>query len=332
MDLERIFSGIARPLIPAPAKVLYAVSTVPGFQSYLVGKAVDDSACLLVATQKRAESVQSPIRLESLEVQFDLPCHIRREDGREHQGVFTVVRCRSSDQDTVRYFLSVCAALIQVLGTTPSRKDLNVAVNRLAAIFQKLREPATRTINGLFGELYLIWRSRNPARMLTAWRTEEASRFDFSDGNIRLDVKTASGRRRVHTFSYDQCNPPSGTHAIVASLFVERIGAGLSVASVIQEIERSVASFPALILKLREVVAGTLGTSMQDSVLTSFDERLAAQSLCFFDLASVPAIRGPLPNGVSEVHFNADLSGLSPVSTQGLIGLDHSFAELLPSP
>ena len=35
---------------------------------------------------------------------------------------------------------------------------------------------------------------RSPSRILAAWRPKNSSRFDFSGGDIKLDVKTASGR------------------------------------------------------------------------------------------------------------------------------------------
>jgi hypothetical protein len=53
---------------------------------------------------------------------------------------------------------------------------------------------------------------------MRAWRIDDRGRFDFSDGDVRLEVKTASSRIHAHSFSYEQCNPPAGTIAVVASL------------------------------------------------------------------------------------------------------------------
>jgi hypothetical protein len=97
-----------------------------------------------------------------------------------------------------------------------------------------------------------------------------------------------------------------------------------------QEIEESVAAYPDLVLKLHEGVARSLGDSMRESLSVAFDEKLAAQSLCLFDLAKIPGIRGTLPNGVSDVHFTVDLSALHPQSLDAFVSLDPGFAELLP--
>lgn len=102
-------------------------------------------------------------------------------------------------------------------------------------------------------------------------------------------------RVRAHTFSYEQCNPPPGTIAIVASLFVERASGGISLRSLILEIEESVSAHNDLVLKLHEVVAATLGTSLNEALSVRFDTKLPGSSLRLYSLNDVPAIRGPLP-------------------------------------
>jgi hypothetical protein len=132
--------------------------------------------------------------------------------------------------------------------------------------------------------------------------------FDFTAGDLRLDVKTAGGRVRQHTFAYDQCNPPSGTIAIAASLFVERAAGGSSLREIIRDIELQVTENVELVAKLHDIVAGTLGNTLQEALGARFDEKLAASSLRFYDLRSIPAIRTEPPASVSNIHFRSDLS------------------------
>ena len=63
----------------------------------------------------------------------------------------------------------------------------------------------------------------------------------------------------------------------------------------------------------------------------AFDTKLADSSFRLFDLREVPAIRDPLPNGVSDVHFRSDLSVLPACSIQSLIDRDPVFRNLLPN-
>ena len=331
MGLADIFESICPPSNIPSDKPFYTVMQVPGHSNYFVGKDTESLACFLVSTSDQAGRPHPPIRLESLDAQFELRCHLRQASEPGREGIFTVIRCRDGDSETTRYFLSICDTILCVLGDEPTRIQIASAVNRLAAIFQKVRQPAMRPLKGLFGELYLLLRSANAAKALAAWRADANARFDFSDGDVRLDVKAAGGRSRLHTFSYDQCNPPSGTVAVVASLCAEQISGGASLHSIINQIKTRVSAHADLVFKLHETVAATLGASLKDGLSRCFDIRLAESSLQFFNLEDVPAIRGPLPAGVSDVHFRSDLSALSPVSIEALIDRDPVFWDLLPN-
>lgn len=252
-------------------------------------------------------------------------------DGQIRKGTFTVVRCRASDHETIQYFLSVCQIIIRHLGKAPSRTAIAAAVRRIASIFQNIRKPPVRSLNGLFGELYLISRSRTPSQAVAAWRIDESSRFDFAAGDVRIDVKSCTGRLRVHTFSYDQCNPPPSTHAVVASLMVERLPRGLSLEHLVLSIEAQVSGDEELVLKLYEIIASTLGASVPESMRVTFDPHLAESSLQFFDLREIPAIRGNLPPRVSDVRFTVDMSGLLPLSEEVLVDRDALFWDLVPA-
>jgi hypothetical protein len=53
-----------------------------------------------------------------------------------------------------------------MVGDNPTRPRLASAVNRLAAIFQKLQKPPTRPVNGLFGELFVLCEAEMPCAPL----------------------------------------------------------------------------------------------------------------------------------------------------------------------
>lgn len=309
---------------------LFAVLPVPGYSNYLVGKNRELQACLLLSADAQTGQHYPPIRLENLDVQFGLPCQLKKEGQSTSEGAFTVIRCRDSDNQTTQYFLSICETIIRILGENPTPDQIANSVNRLVAILQKVKQPATRPLNGLFGELYLVMVSGNAIRALTAWRTDGSARFDFSDGDIRLEVKSVSGRTRSHIFSYEQCNPPAGTTAIVASLYAEQVATGTSLRSMIDDIATRVSTNADLMLKLHENVAATLGATLHSGLSRHFDTRLAKSSLRFFSLEDIPAIRGPLPPGISDVRFRSDLSALSPIPVEQLIDRDPTFWDLLP--
>ena len=327
--LEILFESIIAPATDE-TKPRYAVLPIVEYESYFVGKDRESCACLLINTTDHLTQQQLNIRLKCIDVQFDLFCHLKRGAESAIEGRFTVIRCRSRERETVRYFLSVCYTVLCMLGDWPSRCAVASAVHRLAALFQKTLKPPVRAVSGLFGELYLISRSTSPVRALTAWRTDNSARFDFVDGEVRLDVKATSGRVRSHVFSYEQCSPPPGTIAVVASMFVESVSGGVTLQHLVDSIVADVASDPDLVLKLHEVIATTLGTSLNDAMASAFDPKLTESSLRIFSLSDVPAIRGEIPAGVSNVHFRSDLSALNDVPFQVLIKRDATFGDLLP--
>ncbi|MDF2369331.1 MAG: PD-(D/E)XK motif protein [Rhizobiaceae bacterium] len=308
----------------------FAVRPVAEHSTYFVGKDASARACLLIATANEFGRKPPPIRLESLDAQFELACVIKDPTGKVREGLFTVVRCRSLEAETIRYFLSVCRIIMRHLGNAPSRASIAEAVRRIASIFQSIKKPPVRSLNGLFGELFMILQSRSSTRAVAAWRIDQASRYDFASGDVRIDVKSSAVRIRKHTFSYDQCNPPPGTEAVVASIMVERIPSGISLDSLIGSIEERIAGVEDLVLKLHQVVASTLGSSLSESLQVSFDPRLAATSLEFFDLREIPALRGPLPPSVSDVRFTVDMSGLVPMDKEALIDRNPHFWDLVP--
>ena len=81
-----------------------------------------------------------------------------------------------------------------------------------------------------------------------------------------MDVKTTNGRIRAHSFSYEQCNPPPGTIAVAASLFVERAAGGVSLRELVLEVERLAGSSTELVLKLHDIVTGTLGNALPEAL------------------------------------------------------------------
>lgn len=328
--LVSIYENIAVPDDGDTVKPFYAILPIPDFHNCFIGKDSDLHACLLVSTADNVERQLPPIRLENLDVQFGLPCHLKKGDGPRINDCLTVIRCRSMDTEVIRYFLFVCAAVLRMLGEHPSQKTVASVVQKLIELFKIMQRPPSRTVNGLFGELYLISRSVDPCKALAGWRVDDAARFDFSTGRVRLEVKVTGDRIRTHTFSFEQCNPPADTTAVVASMFVERSPSGITLQSLMNDISLVVASDADLVFKLHNVVATTLGTNLKGAMSVSFDAELTASSLSFFDLSKVPAIRGVLPTGVSSVHFRSDLSALEEVSPKELIELDSSFYDLLP--
>jgi Putative PD-(D/E)XK family member, (DUF4420) len=328
LALDRIFDALS-PTDFGAGHIGYSVARVSRYPGYFVGRDSNNKACILIALTDQSGRRHAPIRLENLDVEFEVRSRVT-ETTRSSEGTFTVIRCRSDDIEIVRYFFSIAETILRILGTDPSRVAITQAITHLARIFQRLLVSSQRSVTGLFGELFLMKCCNTPARALAGWRLQDSSRFDFTAGDLRLDVKTASGRMRVHTFSYDQCNPPAGTVALVASLFAEKTATGISIRELVAQIEVSVRYSAELIMKLHDLVAVTLGNSLYESLSVRFDEKLAASSLRFYDLRAIPAIRNELPPGVSDLHFRSDLTGSPEALIPLLVESEPAIDDFLP--
>lgn len=328
---EQIFDSLLPVSIDEVESPAFSVSALPEAPNRFVGKDNEGRACFLLSTLPQAgQGQRSHIRLQYMEAQFGVRARIKC-GGVVSEGRFTIVRCKARDAQINRFFLSSAEAISKGLVENADEAAMASVINRLAIIFQQLRNPPSRSLNGLFGELFIIRESRSPTTALRAWRVQDASRFDFTFGDFRLDAKTSSGRLRVHTFSYDQCNPPPGTVALAASLFIEQISGSPTLQILMDEVGSEVSAFPDLVLKLHETVAATLGESLNHALSVGFDLRLARASLAFFDMRSIPAIRGDLPLGVGDVHFRSDLSAVQSLTAESLWGRYPELVELLPS-
>ena len=308
---------VAKGDSPSEASYL-VVSLGGGFENWFVGIDDQEHPSILVQSDSAPSRQPPPIKLENLDVQFHVPCKIERAGEPTDSTTCSVMRLNSIDPAIRDVFFSVCDSIVAMLGNRPQEIELSKAMRRLAAIFRKMLAPPTRTLSGLFGELSLIYRALLPHELIRDWREGDEDPYDFSSNDLKVEVKSTSTRRRVHEFAFEQCNPPSGASGLVASVFVERAGRGTTIWELQVLIEARITGRPDAILKLREVVAQTLGTSLRQADHIFFDLTLATGSIAFFDLKEIPALRDELPPNVSQVRFTSDLSAAQEVRIEAL--------------
>lgn len=306
----------------------FRVRSIPSYKRHYVGRNSTGQPSLLLGSGPGA--FHAPVRLALLEARFGNRHRIHPVDGDEREELLSVITCTSHDAQAQAYFLHVCGTILRIVGPNPTLHNIVQVVQRLIELFSRLSRPASRSLNGLLGELFLIASSRDVRVAAAAWRSTDIDRFDFSTGNVRLDVKASSERLRVHHLSSEQCQPPAGTVGLLASLFIEGSGGGQSLRELIAAIEAELAGNDDLILKVQETIAEALGESLPTAMGVRFDDRLALASLRFYDLASVPAIRDGVPPEVSHVHFRSDLSRTEPLSESNIKAMSEIALQFIP--
>lgn len=306
----------------------FAVKPVPPDQVHLVGWGSKGFPCVFFSSSD--ERFRAPLQLAGLEVQYSIPCDVRFPDGTTARKTLTVVSCTSADRAIQDYFLHVMETVLRIVGPQPSLTKIVDTISSLVAILHELTSAPRRSLIGLYGELTIISLSQDAIAAVKAWRADTEDRFDFSSGDVRLEVKATSNRIRKHSFSVDQCSPQSGITAVVASLFVQPTGDGESLEQIVQGILARIDRDDQARLKLQITVARSLGSNLLQSMSACFDDALAKSSLRFFDAHTLPAVRGTFPSTVSHIRFDADLSGFAPASLATLRKQSAVLRGLLP--
>ena len=71
--------------------------------------------------------------------------------------------------------------------------------------------------------------------MAAAWHRDPVEHFDSRAGPQRIEVKSSTSRKREHFFSLEQLTPAGGSRIVVASVFVERVGGGVSLRKIFDD-------------------------------------------------------------------------------------------------
>lgn len=314
--LEELFDSLVLPLEQPTGRSLSAVP-IPSYENYRLAKDPSGSPCLLLR-QAYASTPTSPIRLQNLIVSYGVPCIITRPDSQQEEGTFTIVKCSNVDPSLFPHFLKILSPIIITLGPTPSAAAVRKAISGLVDLFQALTIPARKSVQGLWAELFVIRHSSNPSEVARAWHGAPGEHVDFVSGRHRIEVKSSSTRTRIHHFSLVQLTPPVQARLVVASVFVENIGGGLSLLQITEEIRTILSEDAALVARFDAVFYATLGASWMEAMEERFDSELAFESLQFFDSVQVPTIGGSIPKSVGDIRFTSDLSAVPPIDSASL--------------
>lgn len=314
-SIELTLKDIPAPDVPG----LFHVRRLASHPACFAGRDTAGNPALLVEASGEGRIV--PLRLAGIEARFAVPCRVAEPGVSAAVATLTAITCLSREPGIESYFAGAAESLLALLPSAPTTAQVADVVQRLVALFQKLRRPAKRTLTGLIGEVCLIRGAADPSAAVAAWRVDPDDRYDFSVGQLRLDAKAAATRRRTHAVSFEQANPPETCVGLFASMFVEDSGGGTSVAELLDDVEAKLVDAPDALLKFRTVVADSLGDTAVAAMEWRFDLVLAETSLALYAARDVPAIRPPVPPGVSGVRFSSDFGGCTAVSVGQLEGL-----------
>ncbi len=328
-ETAKIFESLPLPRPSSVSSCSFSALTLTADSPHKLAKDESGCPCLLIATGPVTDvQTRVPLVLENLAVLFDLRCEVSSPNSPTKTGTFTVLKCVAADQMVRRYFLSLLKGITAAIGRGSDRAKVATVIEDLVELFRSLGSAPRKEIQGLWGELLLIHQAKDAFVLASAWRCQTGDCYDFNNGDERIEVKTTSMRSRQHRFSHEQLCPPRGTRLVVASIMVKTSGGGLTAFDLLDAIHAKIPKHPKLHLRMTRQVHETLGKAWQGAKEIRFDLEAAVETLRYFDSNQIPKVPAPLPDGVSQVSFVADLTDVATLSRKAVVDAGRLFRSL----
>lgn len=291
-------------LMPSPrdgsSTVSYFTLRIESSNRHFIAKSEQGHPVLLIETCLPVGAYPACLKLENLTVMHGYAGTMKTSEG-EVTGVFSIVECRVTDEALIGSFLRLSSYLLNGLPELPEPRAVGVEVRKLVQIFQALRQPPAKSIQGLWAELFVLANSPDLPKWAAAWHDDPMERYDFAMQRLRVEVKSAGNRMRRHHFSHEQLHPPSDIELWIASVFVERSTAGSNCLELLRRIQSRLSDEVGLNVESR--VIKILGSDYTSASAFTFDDELAKDSLAFIPIKEIPRIPDDLPEGVSDLRY-----------------------------
>lgn len=301
--------------IPESGK--FGVKTLPFSNLVLLGISSEGNPIFFI--DKEFQNTTKDIRLALISVLFNRDCSLIQDDGTTVEKKFSLILLHSDDYDMQQYFINVVSLLFQKLHKDPSQKELVDEINKLTLLFSATTKPAMKTIQGLWAEMLIIEQANNPEYLIKAWHSSPNSKYDFNDGQNKLEVKSTTQQKRIHSFSYEQTIPNPNSKLLIASIMVIETGVGKSIMDLRDNICKRVSDLD-LQYKVNEMILSSLGSDFSYITDLFFDYQYAIDETAFINSENIPTIpESVIPNELSNIKFSCDLSNVPSIKKEDLI-------------
>ena len=300
VDILPVFAALTPSPHEGTSIVSYFALRVADSSRNYIAKSQQGHPVLVIETCPPTGGFPASLKLENLTVRHGYAGTIATPEG-VVTGVFSIVECRVTDNALVDSFFRLASHLLNSFPELPEPRSVAIEVRKLVQIFQALRQPPVKSIQGLWAELFVLANSPDLSKWAAAWHDDPMERYDFAMQSLRVEVKSSGSRMRRHRFSHEQLHPPSGIELWIASVFVERSVAGSNCLELLRRIQSRLAGD--ISFEVESKLIKILGTDYAKAREFTFDDELARDSLAFIPVNAVPRIPDELPDGISELRY-----------------------------
>lgn len=288
----------------------FSVAALPFSKNHKIGISPEGFPMFFVSSHSKSDTVD--INLELISVLFNRNCRVCENDSFADD-IYTVIMLKTDNPDLQQYFIDIICIIFQQLEPIPTHKALRIEIEKLIDLFSSISKTPKKTIQGLWAELLIIEQALNPEELIHAWHSSPEDKFDFNNGQDKIEVKSTMQAKRIHTFALEQLNPNPSSRLLIASVFVVQTGSGKSILDLRDSIFVRVIDLT-LQLRLNDLILRTMGSDFDRVIDIYFDYQLAIDTLAYFDINDVPIIDNyQIPKEISNVHFSCDLTDIPTV-------------------
>ena len=310
IDIFKLFEKLVEEPM---GDVQYRVSTITEELPHKLGCSPENYPMFFVETKDN--KMQNDIKMEFFKVLFNRKCELLNEEGNKEIKKYTIIQLNSRLPEQQRYFLEVVLLVLLKLNSAINSSSLREELVNVIELFSSSKEVPLEVIVGLWSELFVIDQSKDPSYLLTSWHVTPQEKYDFNDGDSKIEVKSTTGYKREHAFSLEQLHPNPHSDLIIASLLIQQSGIGESIMDLMERIFARVDNLE-LQYKLQDIVIKTLGTNWEEVSKMYFDYDYAKHSYRIYASEDIPSISiAAIPAQVSGVKFYSDLSGVEPLKS-----------------
>lgn len=286
----------------------FAIASLPTIKNHKLGISQNGQPMFFIKCDDNTKAKSLDTNLEFISVLYNRQCQLINKKGKIEEDIYTVVSLKSDSDYLQEYFLKIVFVLIKNISEKPILKDLKIEIEKLINLFTKFSKPALKTIQGLWTELLIIEQSKNPDYLIQSWHSSTTDKYDFNDGNDKIEVKSTAKSRRLHNFSLEQLTPNLSSKLIVVSIFAIETGTGTTIFDLVESIENKIED-KNLAFRVNEMVAVTLGNDFEKSFDIFFDYQFAVDTTQYYNSFDIPTInRTDIPSNITNIRFDCDLT------------------------
>lgn len=229
-------------------------------------------------------------------------------------GLFHILICKKMDEENICHFKRVCNYLFLRQNKALSSDEMFNLFNSLETIFNSsiIKDGASEI--GLYGELVLLnYLNDLDTNYYLAWHNNFLSKHDIEiSDKIKIEIKTTVKDFRKHSFSYDQIYRPH-LKLYVASLLLRPVEVGTSLYNLCIDTMKLLNDDQIINLEkqMRKLGLSENYGGISCVLSETYDD------IKFYDADDLPKI-GKIPDGISNIHYDIDLSNIIDIPIQDI--------------